>query len=178
MRIKLSVPGLCKFHMYVPANESLSLPGSYVVQSMQIPHEHWLSVPKNVLVFVMWVHIYWDLTYDHQIHLHVWATWIFNSGLLLITQDYALAPSCASSSWASENLIINCKNRMNWSQEKINLGPSNDFGSICWTSFLMSPQQPEDDSFFFRSWLLAHISWKEMLMSVVNAALEKKRPAL
>lgn len=133
-----------------------------------------ISVPKTVLVFVTGAHIYWDLTYDHQIHLHVWATWIFNSGLLLISQYYTLAPSCASSS-SSESFIINCEKGVSQSQEKINLRPSNDFWSICWTSILMSPRQPEDDSFFFRSWLLARISWKEMLVSVANAALKRKR---
>lgn len=33
----------------------------------------------------------------------------------------------------------------------------------------------KDDSFFFRSWLLARISWKEMRVSVANAALKEKR---
>lgn len=72
---------------YVPVNEPLSLPGSSVAQSVEIPHKHWLSVPKDVLGFVIWAHIYWDLTYCHQSQLHLWATWIFNSTLLLNTQD-------------------------------------------------------------------------------------------
>lgn len=42
----------------------------------------------------------------------------------------------------------------------------------------MSPQQPEDDSFFLRSWLLTHINGKEMLVSVADAALKKKRLAI
>lgn len=31
----------------------------------------------------------------------------------------------------------------------------------------------ERDSFFFRSWLLAHIGWKEILVSVADAPDQK-----
>lgn len=35
------------------------------------------------------------------------------------------------------------------------------------------PRQPEEDSFFLRSWLLAHFSRKEMLVSVADAPEQK-----